>query len=908
MLIGMALGVAVVFAVDIANESAKRAFALSLDTVTGRATHRIVGGTDGLDENIYTALRTEMAIRASSPIVEGSVTIVGNPATDNFPNTDNGPNTDSDPYTETLQLLGVDLFAEPMFRDISVTVSEDTSIRSSLALLQPGAVILASTTAQRLGVQVGSKITLKETSTKETSTGTRGNALPPLQLISTVDTNEQPGFESIAMVDIATAQNILGMQGKLSRIDLILPVQKLFTEDSDNKIDKGQFGQAKQNQIDRDISAITQSFKGVRIESAERQSNSLIQMTQAFHTNLFAMSLLALLVGAFLIYNTVTLSVIQRRPLFGQLRVVGITRGELFGSVMIETLVFAVLGTAAGLLLGYLLGSALLTLVTRTINDLYFTLDVRQVSYSGLTLIKSVCIGLGVSLLAALPPSIEAAHSPPVTVTQRSTMERRVNRLVPKLFFAGVMLAITGFAILRFDTSSLWAGFVALFFVVIGYSLIIPQLLVTMTSLTKRAKKKPAQSTRTNKSTDVVRSANKLNTGKLGFYPIRSMTASLSRTSVAIAALVVAVSATAGVGIMIGSFRLSVSDWLSNTLQSDIYIRNANINDTLPTQLIDDISGIKNIAGLRQARMIDIETDYAPARLMAASTKGKENSTYVFREEINLPRNSDRSNNRELPDSIERLRQLRTSQSVLVSEPFATKNSLRVDDSVRITTRQGVVAFTIAGIFADYTTGKGFMVMSLEQYQQHWNDTEVSSIGLTLSPGTDVKNTLTTLRPILANYPNELLMRSNTDIKQQSLEIFDRTFAITHILRLLTIGVAFIGILSALMALSLERKAEFAVLRALGITPSELRNLLFTQTALMGLIAGCLALPLGIVMSKILVSVINLRSFGWTMEFYIPAVVLLESILLALVAALIAGWYPARKLSQLSPAEALRHQ
>ena len=908
MLIGMALGVAVVFAVDIANESAKRAFALSLDIVTGRATHRIVGGTDGLDENIYTALRTEMAIRASSPIVEGSVTIVGNPATDNFPNTDNGPNTDSDPYTETLQLLGVDLFAEPMFRDVSVTVSEDTSIRSSLALLQPGSVILASTTAQRLGVQVGSKITLKETSTKETSTGTRGNALPPLQLISTVDTNEQPGFESIAMVDIATAQNILGMQGKLSRIDLILPVQKLFTEDSDSKIDKGQFGQAKQNQIDRDISEITQSFKGVRIESAERQSNSLIQMTQAFHTNLFAMSLLALLVGAFLIYNTVTLSVIQRRPLFGQLRVVGITRGELFGSVMIETLVFAVLGTAAGLLLGYLLGSALLTLVTRTINDLYFTLDVRQVSYSGLTLIKSVCIGLGVSLLAALPPSIEAAHSPPVTVTQRSTMERRVNRLVPKLFFAGVMLAITGFAILRFDTSSLWAGFVALFFVVIGYSLIIPQLLVTMTSLTKRAKKKPAQSTRTNKSTDVVRSANKLNTGKLGFYPIRSMTASLSRTSVAIAALVVAVSATAGVGIMIGSFRLSVSDWLSNTLQSDIYIRNANINDTLPTQLIDDISGIKDIAGLRQARMIDIETDYAPARLMAASTKGKENSTYVFREEINLPRNSDRSNKRELPDSIERLRQLRTSQSVLVSEPFATKNSLRVDDSVRITTRQGVVAFTIAGIFADYTTGKGFMVMSLEQYQQHWNDTEVSSIGLTLSPGTDVKNTLTTLRPILANYPNELLMRSNTDIKQQSLEIFDRTFAITHILRLLTIGVAFIGILSALMALSLERKAEFAVLRALGITPSELRNLLFTQTALMGLIAGCLALPLGIVMSKILVSVINLRSFGWTMEFYIPAVVLLESILLALVAALIAGWYPARKLSQLSPAEALRHQ
>ena len=384
------------------------------------------------------------------------------------------------------------------------------------------------------------------------------------------------------------------------------------------------------------------------------------------------------------------------------------------------------------------------------------------------------------------------------------------------------------------------------------------------------------------------------------------MTASLSRTSVAIAALVVAVSATAGVGIMIGSFRLSVSDWLSNTLQSDIYIRSADIGITLPTQLIDDVAGIKNSEGGRQTRIIDIETDYAPARLMATRSNGEDNSKYVFREKINLPR-SDRSTTA-IPNHNERLQQLTTSKSVLVSEPFATKNSLRVDDSVQITTKKGVEAFTIAGIFADYTSGRGFIVMSLDQYQQHWDDTEISSIGLTLSSGADVKNTLSTLRPVLANYQNELLMRSNTDIRQQSLEIFDRTFAITHILRLLTIGVAFIGILSALMALSLERKAEFAVLRALGITPSELRNLLFTQTALMGLIAGCLALPLGIVMSKILVSVINLRSFGWTMEFYIPAIVLLESILLALIAALIAGWYPARKLSQLSPAEALRHQ
>ena len=197
--------------------------------------------------------------------------------------------------------------------------------------------------------------------------------------------------------------------------------------------------------------------------------------------------------------------------------------------------------------------------------------------------------------------------------------------------------------------------------------------------------------------------------------------------------------------------------------------------------------------------------------------------------------------------------------------------------------------------------------MSMDTYHRYWSDREISSVGLSLQPGTDSATTSSSLRELFDDYPGQFFMRSNTEIRDRSLTIFDRTFAITHVLRLLTVGVAFVGILSALMALSLERRAEFAVLRALGITPGELRNLLFMQTGLMGVIAGLLALPLGVLMSWILVSIINVRSFGWTMDFSVPPMVLLESIVLAVVAALLAGWYPARKLSQMSPAEALRH-
>ena len=884
MLIGMALGVAVVFAVDIANSSAKRAFALSLDTVTGRTTHHIVGGTSGIDEKIYTTLRTELGVRQSAPVVLGSITLVATAT------------TEADlSYTESLQLLGVDIFAEPMFRDQSLNGNSATgnstlgnSTRNALKLLNLGSVILAQSAAERLGVKTGDTITVKDSNLQ-------------LTLTNTVNSDEQPGFESIAMVDVSTAQEILGMQGRLSRIDLILPLPKTSAAANKVALSNGD------SELQKNINFIESNIASVAVTDAERQRNSLTQMTEAFHTNLLAMSLLALLVGAFLIYNTVTLSVIQRRQTFGQLRAIGLQRHELFRSILTETLAFAVIGTLAGIVIGYMLGSVLLTLVTRTINDLYFTLDVRQVGYSGFTLLKAGLIGLGVSLLAALAPAIEASNSPPGTVIRRTSVERRISNIVPGIFIAGIVLVLSGSAILWLSSSSLWAGFIAIFLIVLGYSLMIPQVLITITSLSNRA---------------VFNSDNKLasNTmakSTMGNYPLRSMTASLSRTAVAIAALAVSVSATAGVGIMIGSFRLSVEQWLGNTLEADVYISSTSSssarNDTLPVTLVSQIAATNGVSGIREARMTEVDTSIAPARLMAVRTSGDATMRYEFRAASNKPRPPAQSNENMGDQPIndqDRIDLLINSDAIIASEPFASKFNVTPGDTINITSDKGIVPFTVAGVFTNYTTGKGLLIMSMDSYHRHWKDRKINSIGANFSKNEDPTPIKESLRSRISNTADSdgISMRSNTDIRDRSLEIFDRTFAITHVLRLLTIGVAFVGILSALMALSLERRAEYAVLRSLGITPSELRKLLFMQTGLMGIIAGILALPLGIAMSKILVSIINVRSFGWSMEYAIPASVLLESLALAIFAALLAGLYPAHKLSRLSPAEALRHQ
>jgi putative ABC transport system permease protein len=153
-----------------------------------------------------------------------------------------------------------------------------------------------------------------------------------------------------------------------------------------------------------------------------------------------------------------------------------------------------------------------------------------------------------------------------------------------------------------------------------------------------------------------------------------------------------------------------------------------------------------------------------------------------------------------------------------------------------------------------------------------------------------------------------VVIRSNRALREASLEIFDRTFAVTRVLRLLIVVVAFVGVLSALMAQALERTREVAFQRALGLTPRQVWGVITAQTGLMGLVAGLLALPVGVLLAAVLVFVINRRSFGWTMPLDVRPDVLLQGLLLAVVAALLAGFYPALRMARASPAEALRDE
>ncbi|MDJ0807405.1 MAG: ABC transporter permease [Gammaproteobacteria bacterium] len=813
--LGIALGVAVIVAVDLANQSARQAFLLSAESLTGKATHQITGGPTGIPEELYRELRVEKRLRQTAPIVEGLVRLDG----------------------ETLQLIGIDPLAEADFRNHNEGLNDQAARQF---LLKPASVLLSSITARRLGLEPGQDLGV-----------TIAGRQVDLHVIALLEGDNPAVLEGLLLADISTAQELLDSPGRLDRIDLILRPDQVH-----------------------DLTAALPA--GLNLEIPESRSRVMLEMIDAFQINLAAMSLLAMLVGAFLIYNTMTFSVLRRRRLLATLRVLGVTRGELFRVLLLEAILMGLFGTALGLLLGLLIAEYLVQLVTRTINDLYFVLTVTQLIVQPLTLLKGCLVGLGVTLLAALAPAIEAAGTLPISALRRSRLEQRVRRGLPWVGLLGLAALIGGGLWLSTSGNSLLGGFSGLFLIIAGYSLLVPLGVALLSRLSERSGKRGSLLLR---------------------FALRGIGANLSRTGLSVASLSVAVAATLGVSIMIVSFRSTVADWLAYTLTSDIYVsaissRASSSDTTLLPETRGLIQSLPEVAETSTGRRVTIRGPQGPVDLLVLDFASNTQQGFRFLEPP-LP---------ELWTGYQR------GDQVLISEPYAYRYGLGTGDRLTLDTLQGSLNLTIGGVFYDYGSDRGLISLSASAYARYWGDTGYASVGVILQPGIEPSAAMAAIRKALTASDQQLHFRSNRELRDYSMAIFDRTFAITQVLRLLAIGVAFIGVLSALMALQLERSREQALLRATGVTPGQLIRLTLLQTGLVGCYAGLFALPLGWLMSEVLIEVINRRAFGWSITSQLPLDAVFEALLLAVFAALLAGLYPAWRMGRVSPALALREE
>jgi len=819
--LGIALGVAVVTAIDLTGASARRAMDLATDSVVGRTTHQIVGGSQGVAEQHYVALRRSGVVDAIAPVIDAGVRLSGNEG-------------------GRLRILGVDPVAEAPFRNFAGLSSDGPD---ALALMsEPGAVWLSAPAAGRLAVGPGETVAVSA----------QGRSFD-LNVQAVLDGAAQAaalrGIE-LAVMDIASAQELLGMAGRLSRMDLVLSA-------------------------DRVAAVAAMLPPGLALVEAQSQREAQSRLTRAFQTNLQALSLMALLVGLFLIYNSQTFLVVQRRAQFGMLRALGVSRRQLATLVLTEAAILGAVGAVLGLAIGYTLAQVLLGLVIRTINDLYFTLSVGTVALDGMLLSKAAVLGILGSLAAALWPAREAARVSPRTALSRADLEVRAGRGAGTALWAGLALIAAGGVLLGLDLGGLPAAFAGLFLVVLGMAALMPAALVGVSRSAARialVRRSPGM--------------------RLAFQGVE---AALSRTGVAAAALMVAVATTVGVGVMVTSFRASVADWLDSFLRADYYVSVAGqavegAEPVLDIAVVRRLAALPDVRHVSHVRQVDLlgPRGEEPVAVFGLNPEARGGFRFLAKE-----------------DGGDLWQRFENRDTVFVTESYAYHHALDVGDGLSLRTPNGLVEFAVLAVYRDYGSDRGHLTLSRSTYDRHWRDPGVTGIGIYTGTGFDLR----TLRAALAELVGEdaeLDLVSSTRVRQASLEVFDRTFTITQVLRWLAGIIAFIGVLGALLAIQLERTRELGVLKAVGVTAGQLRAIVLGETALVGGVAGLLAAPAGLVIAGLLVHVINRRSFGWSMALDIDVSILAGGFLMGLTAALLAGIYPAARMARIQPAEALR--
>ena len=826
MVLGISIGVAVVVGIDIANTSASRAFDLSTEAIVGRATHYISGGSQGVDESLYVELRRAGLEFPSAPIITDYVT---SPQMDGM----------------TLQLLGIDPFTEVPFRNYLGGAEGIPFAALTNFLTRPNSVLLSQNVAERYSLDLDGEL--------DVNYAGRVVEVSVTGLLNPIDSLTRQALDGLLLVDIATAQEITGRLGRVDRIDLILP-----------------------NEAEASLQAIQEILPpGVLVLPNNVRSGTAEQITAAFRLNLSALSLLALVVALFLIYNTMTFSVVKRRPLFGTLRSLGVTRLEVFLMVVGEAFVIGLMGAIIGTLLGILMGRGAVGLVSQTINDLFFVTTVQNIPLPVNSLLKGFALGVLATVITAAFPAWEAASVPPRTALSRANLESKAQKAVHWLGIAGGLIIIVGFIIIGFSGSSLFLSFVGTFAAIFGFAILTPTFTVWLMS-----------------------AANQLTSriwGLLGRMAPREVVNSISRTSIAVAALMVAIAVTIGVSLMVGSFRFTVVTWMSQILHGDVYVSVPGATVSQPLQAIDPqvVDILNNWQGVARVDLLQNAIVDSPAGTIQISANNNPNDGL---EQIYLASDYPPS---EIWQAVE-------EGAVLVSEPLAARLDIPLHDGeLPLYTKDGLRSFPVVGIYYDYASSQGNAILSLENYRQFWGDDQVAAAAILVEPGEDVQAIVEALKIELAPIQS-LLVRPNQVLRADALEVFDRTFAITSALQLMTTFVAFVGVLSAMMSLQLDKQRQLGILKAIGFSSRQLWHLITLETGLMGAVAGLLSMPTGYVLALILVFIINRRSFGWTLQMQVTFEPFIQAFAIALLAAILAGLYPAIRIIRRNTAEAIR--
>ena len=645
------------------------------------------------------------------------------------------------------------------------------------------------------------------------------------------------------VMDIAAAQHVLGGVEWISRVNVRFRPEAAAAEVQDRLASR------------LDGRALVSSPDGQRAEAR--------RLLSAFRVNLSALAFTSVFVGLFLVYGTTRASLSRRRHETGLLRSLGATRSQVLGATLGEAAVLGAAGAALGVPLGYAAALANLESVSGTVTNLYLLSAIRTLEVPLHVWALALAGGVAGTLAGAAGPAVEVCSAPLaelLTERRARVRWRRLSRTLWRASWGLTALLLAWFA----AGGHRWrpAGFVLAAGIMVWIALAAPRLVAGACRLAGRSRGFGWRFA-------------------LGGLPVR-----LHTSGVAVAGVGVAFAMLVGTTVMVGSFRDTFQAWLNTTMQADVYVSaaawtGATDQGGVDRELVDELRELPGVAGVGRLRSFHGYANDLPVALrgmefrLDSASEARRSDRFLFME-----------------GDPEAVTAELAAGAVAVSEPLARRAGVWRGDSISVRTAAGPVRAAVAGVYYHYGSDRGSVSMDLATMEAWFGPGGPHGVAVYVDGSGERRAAVAeAVRQAAAPYP--VLVRTNGALRNDAMRIFDQTFAVTLLLQAMALAVAAAGVALSLLVMAREEASDTATFRALGATRGQLFRFHLGKGAGLAGIGGALGVAGGAGLAAVLIYVTNRAYFGWTVQFGVPVLSLLQQGAALALAAVAASWWPA---------------
>ncbi len=835
---GIALGVASMTSIDIVNSSVIRSFEDSINRITGRAVLQITGAESGFPEAMLERVQNIPGVEYAVPVIETNANLA----------------TGSE---RSFVVLGVDVLQDNKVRDYSVTDESSDIPDPLLFLAKPDSILLTREMAKRENISIDQKIQVQTVLGIRTFT-VRGLLEP--------DGPAKALGGDIAIMDVYAAQMAFGKDARIDRIDVSI----LRGETLDS------------------IKARIQSAlpEGYNIDTPAGRSRQIENLMARFRKSMDLISFMALFVGMYLIYNTVSISVVQRRREIGILRALGATQGQIIRLFLAETVVLSLLASIIGVGLGLLFAELSVSTVARAVSSAYGRSQVTELAYSWFSMLKNISIGIIASIAAAAFPARSSTQVAPVSAIRSAayTVNNGLLNRAQKIFSA-LFVALSGIIILTYKLVGVNSPLrssstttLAMIFLLLGISLATPLFLKWFIRL-YRALLAP-------------------HLGAGGRLAGLNLEKNLTRNAVAVAAVFFSISLSVSSASMMNSFSRGILGYIDSVDNSDIVITSGHPLASAGAQTIPmPLTMLKELLAIPGVRAVD------PFRKLFLNISGKR----VLLEVIDVVTWPQNNTSTFIEGSMQDVIQARGKDEISINETIATRMGLKRGDTMVLPTPIGPKPFRVAAVGVSYASDSGVIFMDMPTYEQYWNDHVADMYSVYVTKGQDIP----AVRDAIQNkYRNsrKMFVLPALEFRNEIKKLMGQSFVMNDAVNILTLLIAGFGIIVTLLASVLERTREIGILRSIGMMRGQVSGVVLIESALIGAAGGLLGIGAGVLTGWINLEGFFRIDFGASLAYYIHYPSIGSAFLFAIGLSIIAGLYPAQRAAKTNITEALSYE